>query len=325
MPDLTCTPAVTDRLEGAPGVSATPGVCALNPQARRFHLALATAMVGVPTLGTLAALLLLFHGIVPGWTELVLLLGGYVFTVTGLGVGFHRLFSHHAFQTKRWVKILLAIAASMAGEGPLLFWVATHRRHHCYADTQGDAHSPYYDGARRLRGITGWWHAHTGWLFGPDVTDVVRYAADLLRDKDLFRINQTYFVWVLLGLGLPGLLGGLLSMSWTGAASGLLWGGLVRVFVVHHCTWSANSICHIFGSRPFASRDRSTNNWIVALFTLGDGWHNNHHAFPYSAWHGLRWWEIDPNAWSISLLARLGLAWDVKRPRPEAVAAKTRT
>ncbi len=318
MSDPSSMPTLAEPCDG------TPRVRTLNPQARQFHLALATAVVGIPTLGMLAAILLLASGIVPDWTDLSLFLGFYFFTVTGLGVGFHRLFSHQAFRTRRWVKILLAIAGSMAGEGPLLFWIATHRRHHRYADTEGDAHSPHYHGERRLHGIAGWWHAHTGWLFDPDVTDVVRYAPDLLRDKDLFRINRTYFVWVVLGLALPALMGGMISMSWDDAASGLLWGGLVRMFVVHHCTWSANSICHISGRRPFHSRDRSTNNWIVALFTLGDGWHNNHHAFPYSAWHGLRWWEIDPNAWTIFLLAKLGLAWNVRRPGPQALAAKMR-
>jgi stearoyl-CoA desaturase (delta-9 desaturase) len=324
MANITLDPILTVPPSDASAGLDIPGVHALNSRASRFHLALATAVVGIPTLGTIIALVLLFNGLAFGRLEAGLLVGFWYLTVSGLGVGFHRLFSHKAFSTKRWVKICFAIAGSMASQGPLLFWVATHRRHHSFADTKGDAHSPYFKGNRNLHGISGWWHAHTGWLFASETTDVVRYAPDLLKDRDLFGINRTYFVWVLLGLALPFAIGGLVTSSWTGATSGLLWGGLVRIFLVHHCSWSANSICHIYGSRPFKSRDCSTNNWLVALFTLGDGWHNNHHAFPYSAWHGLRWWELDPNAWSISLLQRLGLACNVKAPSPEALAAKAR-
>jgi len=162
--------------------------------------------------------------------------------------------------------------------------------------------------------VKGFWHAHTGWLFHHEITDWSRYIIDLLRDPVLFRINRLYFGWVLLGLVLPGAVGGLVTGTWTGALLGFLWGGLVRVCLVHHTTWSVNSICHIFGSTPYRCRDESKNNVWIAVTAFGEGWHNNHHAFPYSAYHGLEWYQIDLNGLCIRVLKRLGLAWNVKVP-----------
>jgi len=187
----------------------------------------------------------------------------------------------------------------MAAQGPLVFWVAEHRAHHQFSDREGDPHSPDLEGL---------WHAHVGWMLDAAPPDLGRYAIDLLRDRLAMGMNQTYFAWVALGILLPGAITGLVEGSWAAAASGVLWGGLVRIFLVHHATWAVNSICHRFGSRPHATRDGSTNHWLVALFSLGEGWHNNHHAFPTSARHGLKTFELDPSWWTIRLLSATGLA-----------------
>ena len=280
----------------------------------RRERTIALAVVVLPFLGALVATWLVIQGRVHR-LDIGLLVGMYTITMLGVGVGLHRHFSHGSFKTSRTLQTLLAVLGSMSAQGPLYFWVSIHRRHHAHSDAPGDPHSPnlgFGEGMREsLRGL---WHSHTGWMFDDEMADWVRYVPDLLRDRWLFRINRLYFVWVLLGLAIPAILGGLLSRSWAGFSTGFLWGGLVRIFLVHHVSWSLGSISHMFGTSPFPTRDHSTNNIWTALPTFGESWHNNHHAFPYSAFHGLRWWQIDINGLTILALTRVGLAWDIKFP-----------
>jgi len=289
------------------------GVTEANAAAEKFERRIAVVVVVTPFLGFIAAILLLWGHLIGG-VELGILVGMYALTTIGIGVGFHRLFSHQSFQTNTAVGAMLAILGSMAAQGPVLFWAAIHRRHHAYSDRPGDPHSPHFHGEGILGMFRGLWHAHTGWLFVHEITDWSHWIPDLLRDRVLFKINQLYFVWVFVGLLIPAILGGVLTGTWMGAFYGLLWGGLVRIFLLHHATWSVNSITHFYGGRPFCTRDESRNNLFVALVAFGEGWHNNHHAFPNSAKHGLKWWQIDINAWVIRTLEMLGLAWDVKVP-----------
>jgi stearoyl-CoA desaturase (delta-9 desaturase) len=213
----------------------------------------------------------------------------------------------------------------MAAHGPPVWWVAIHRRHHGRSDAAGDPHSPNLHGERLSDQVRGMWHAHIGWMFDPDCTAAFshHYAPDLIKDRRMQQLDRLYVLWVVLGLLLPGALGGLLSRTWAGAWSGVVWGGLVRMFLDQHALWwGIVTVCHRFGSRPFRSHDDSTNNLLVAILFLGDGWHNNHHAFPTSAKVGLRWWEIDFTWWVIRLMQRMGLAWDVKVPTSQAIEAR---
>lgn len=253
------------------------------------------------------------------WTDLYLLIAMYVLTVLGITVGFHRLFVHRSFETYTWLKLFWAVIGSMAVQGPLFRWVATHRRHHQHADAPGDPHSPQFSGGvgNLMRAF---WHAHTGWLFDPEPTDAERYIKDLTGSSALRVVNRLFPLWVVLGLAIPALVGGFITSSWWGALTGFIWGGLVRVFLVHHVTWSVNSACHLWGLRPYQSNDDSRNNALFGILALGEGWHNTHHAFPTSARHGLRWWQIDVSYWVIRLMNVLGLAWNLKQPSLEAQA-----
>lgn len=247
------------------------------------------------------------------WVDGGLLLGMYVLTALGITVGFHRLFTHRAFETNKAIQFLLAVLGSMAVEGPLLKWVAIHRRHHQHSDTSEDPHSPHAHGDGLLALFCGVWHAHMGWFFEPDSPNLAHYVKDLHQSKLLRSASRLFPLWAILGLLIPAALGGLLTGTWMGVLSGLLWGGLARIFLVHHVTWSINSICHLWGSRPFKTGDQSRNNFVFGTLGLGEGWHNNHHAFPSSARFGLRWWQIDLGYWFICALASLGLASRVKQ------------
>ncbi len=256
------------------------------------------------------------------WSPLILLLALSVGTALGITIGFHRLFTHRSFQTTRPIQVCLAVLGSMAAEGPLLKWVAVHRLHHQRSDEAGDPHSPHLHKAGLGGLASGLWHAHIGWLFGPDAPGLAAYVPDLLADPLVCRLSRLFGVWVVAGLAIPAIAGGLLTMTWMGALQGFIWGGLVRIFLVHHMTWSINSICHLWGTRPFYTRDHSRNNPVFGVVGMGEGWHNNHHAFPTSARHGLRWWEIDVSYLVIRVLVLVGLAWKVHLPRPEAMASK---
>lgn len=292
----------------------------------RVSLGLRTAVllsVALPFLGFLAGIVTFWgHGV--SWLQLGLMLGMYLVTAVGVTAGFHRLFTHRSFETIRPIKLLLGVMGSMAVQGPLIKWVAVHRRHHHHSDTEGDPHSPHLHGSGLPAMLRGIWHAHTGWLFAPDAPDLYRYVADLMADRSTRAISALFPLWVALGLAIPAALGGWLTGTWWGALLGFLWGGLARVFLVHHVTWSINSVCHIWGSRPFRSRDQSRNNVLFGLLGLGEGWHNNHHAFPTSARHGLRWWEFDVTYLLIRAMEAVRLAWKVRVPTAHAIAARLR-
>ena len=260
------------------------------------------------------------------WHDLAVFAVTYVVTGLGITVGFHRLFTHRSFKTSRALRALFGVLGSMAVEGPLIDWVATHRKHHRYSDHPGDPHSPHVGHAPGWRGeLSGLGHAHLGWMLrGKDMANPRRYAKDLLADRDLRFISRTFPLWVAAGLALPFGLGWILTGSLAGALTGLLWGGAVRIFVLHHVTFSINSLCHAYGRRPFATRDQARNLAWLAPLAFGEAWHNNHHAFPTSARHGLSRWQIDPGGWLIGGLERCHLVWGVVRISPKRQESKRR-
>ena len=282
------------------------------------------AGVMLPLLGFVAAIVLMWsHGWM-GWLYLGLFLGGWLITGLGVTVGLHRLLSHRSFETTRLVRAFWIALGAAAAQGPPLAWCATHRKHHESSDQVGDPHSPHQHGASWWSAIRGFAHAHVGWFFThtTNPTTLKRYVPDLLKDRLLVRVSNLYAVWILIGLCLPAVIGLMVTRSWTGAVLGLLWGGLARIFFVHHVTWSINSICHTFGVKDFASDDQSRNNLVCGVLGHGEGWHNNHHAFPSSARHGLRWWQFDLSWIVIRLMQFLGLAWNIRTPSAEALEAK---
>jgi stearoyl-CoA desaturase (delta-9 desaturase) len=276
-------------------------------------------IIVLPLLG-LAAAVVLAWGWGVTWVDLGLLAGLYLLTAVGITVGFHRLFVHGSFDTFTPVKVVLAALGSMAIQGSLMHWAARHRRHHQHSDTAHDPHSPHRYGGGLTARLWGLWHAHIGWAFGPHPRGLSRYVRDLRRSFALRLTSALFPAWAVLGLVVPAVLGGLLSGSWSGALTGFVWGGLVRLFLVHHVTWSVNSAGHLWGSRPFKCPDHSRNNFILGVLALGEGWHNSHHAFPTSARHGLRWWQPDVSYYLIRLLWLVGLAWNVKVPSRAAQA-----
>jgi stearoyl-CoA desaturase (Delta-9 desaturase) len=303
---------------------------------------------GLPALGLGAGVwLLLKEGI--RWLDVGLLVGMYLLTMTGIELGLHRYFSHRSFETTRPLRALLLVLGSMAGQGSALLWSAVHRWHHAHTDVAGDVHSPVVGRSGTWARVRGFFWAQFLWyLEVPAVARfgrlVERYRAspqealagdsqeqrlarllpDLLGDEWLVRLNQRYGTWVLLGFALPAVVGGLATGSWEGALRGFVWGGLVRFSLVQQASFAINSVTHTMGTRPLETRDDSRNNALMALLTLGAGWHNNHHAFPGSAYTDFRWWQVDIAGLIIRLLARLGWAWDVYTPSPQAIAARMR-
>jgi stearoyl-CoA desaturase (Delta-9 desaturase) len=274
--------------------------------------------VVVPFAAFLAAIPLLWNRAV-GPADLAILAVMYVACGLGITVGYHRLLTHRSFATHKPVEYVFAVLGSMAVQGPVIAWVADHRKHHAHADEEGDPHSPHI-GRGMLGGL---WHAHVGWLFRTQgQAERRRYAADLVEDRGMRLISRNFVPLVLASLALPALAGALLTGSLLGALTGFFWGGLVRLFFLHHVTWSINSVCHFFGRRRFDTDDHSTNVAWLAVPSFGEAWHHNHHAFPRSARHGLRWWEIDPSGLTIRTLKRLGLAWNVVTIPPERQRAK---
>jgi stearoyl-CoA desaturase (delta-9 desaturase) len=259
------------------------------------------------------------------WSDLIVLALVYVVTAMGVTVGFHRLLTHRSFNTKPWLRGVFGALGSAAIEGPVISWVADHRKHHACSDREGDPHSPHVGHGGGLRGsLRGLYHAHVGWLFVHNQrASKERFAPDLIEDPVVRFIDRTFVIWALAGLAVPFGLGIAIGGSIAAGLTALLWGGAVRVFVVHHVTYSVNSLCHVFGRQPFETKDQSRNLAWLAIPTFGEAWHNNHHAFPTSAVHGLGRWQVDPSGLLIGLLEKLGLAWDVVRPSPQRRAAKT--
>jgi stearoyl-CoA desaturase (delta-9 desaturase) len=281
--------------------------------------------VAVPPLCVAVAIVLLWNRAI-GPLELGIMAGLYVITALGITLGFHRMFTHRAFQASRPFKAIIAVLGSMAVEGSVITWVADHRKHHAFTDIEGDPHSPHLAGPGFLGAIKGLWHAHIGWLFETVGTaDRERFAPDLVKDRALQVVDRLFFLWVALGLIIPFALGWIIGGGLGTALTALLWGGLVRVFLLHHVTWSINSVCHFFGRKRFDIEDESRNVFWLAPFSMGEAWHHNHHAFPTSAFHGLRFWErvADPTGLVIALLEKMGLVWDVVRVSPDRQAAKT--
>jgi stearoyl-CoA desaturase (delta-9 desaturase) len=312
-PELELVPApVADPFPELPVLPVVPHV------PRVVHVVTFLVIV-VPLLGLVAVPFLLWGwGI--HWIDLVLLASLYLLSALGITVGYHRLFTHRSFETLTAIKAIFGILGSMALEGSLFKWVAIHRRHHQYSDTVEDPHTPHHHGVGWLGVLRGAWHAHIGWFFRPDPPQWEDYVKDLRKSPTLRFIDATFLLWVALGLLLPAAVGGWVQGSWMGALTGLVWGGLVRIFLVHHITWSINSACHLWGSQPYHSRDESRDNPVFGILALGEGWHATHHAFPTSARHGLRWWQLDVSYYLIRLLSWLGLAWNVRVPSPESVA-----
>ena len=258
------------------------------------------------------------------WSDIAVFLICYVLTGFGVTIGFHRHLTHRAFKAKPWVRGTLAILGSAAIEGPVIAWVADHRKHHAFADVEGDPHSPHVDHGVGLKGaLRGLFHAHVGWLFiHTHRGNKERYAPDLMKDPLIRWIDRRFVLWVVLGLLFPFVLGGLIGGSLDAALTGLLWGGAVRMLVVHHVTYSINSLCHFFGNQAFDTGDESRNLAWLSFFTFGEAWHNNHHAFPTSYEHGMRRWQFDPSRYVIRGLEKMGLVWDVVRISPERQARK---
>jgi stearoyl-CoA desaturase (delta-9 desaturase) len=281
------------------------------------------AAVVVPFFAFVAAIPLLWNRLVTP-ADLAILALMYGITGLAITVGFHRLLTHRSFATSKPLQYGFAILGSMAVQGPVIDWVADHRKHHAHTDVEGDPHSPHVGHGEGVRGVlAGLLHAHVGWLLiSQGRADRRRYAPDLCDDPGMRRISCAFPALAAAGLAIPTLAGFAITGTALGAATGLLWGGLVRVFFVHHVTWSINSVCHFLGSRRFAIEDESRNVFWLALPTMGESWHHNHHAFPRSARHGLRWWELDISGLVIGALERLGLAWNVIRIAPERQAQK---
>jgi stearoyl-CoA desaturase (Delta-9 desaturase) len=280
------------------------------------------AAVILPLVAFVVAIVLLWNAWV-GWRDLALLAVLYVLTGFGITIGFHRMLTHRSFQTSKPVERTFAMLGSMAVQGSVIQWVSDHRKHHAHTDEEGDPHSPHagFAGGGVKGTLRGLFHAHVGWILTEDGgANRAKYAKDLVEDRWMKRISDNFHWIVLFSLALPASLGFLLAGgSWKGAATGLLWGGFVRIFLLHHVTWSINSICHFFGTRRFDVDDHSTNVFWLALPSFGEAWHHNHHTFPRSAEHGLARWErlLDPSAFVIGLMERLGLVWNVVRITPE--------
>ncbi|CAB4920466.1 unannotated protein [freshwater metagenome] len=288
---------------------------------RRARYANLSAVV-IPFVATLIAIVV-FWGNGVDAIDLALFVVFYLLTGLGVTLGFHRLLTHKAFDTYRPIHLGFAVLGTMAVEGPVISWVADHRKHHAHTDVEGDPHSPHVGHGGGLKGL---WHAHAGWLMHEQGTaSPRRYAKDLMDDMGIRWIHDRFLWFIALSLALPAALGFVLhGFTIAGLLTGLLWGGFVRIFFIHHVTWSVNSICHFTGTRRFDLEDKSTNVFWLSLPSFGESWHHNHHAFPRSADHGLARWEraLDPSAWTVAAMEKLGLAWNVVRIAPDRQQAK---
>ncbi len=295
------------------------GVSPLVGRSARQKQMTAFAMMAIPFVGFLLCLLWMYQGRATAadyW-----LFGVFYFLhMAGITVGFHRYLAHKTFSTSKVFEAFLMICGSTAGQGPIMFWVTTHRRHHTFSDRPGDPHSPNLMGEGLFAKIKGLWHAHMPWMMDKEVSVWTVFAPDVLSSRRLFFYHRTYFWWLIMGLALPALLGGLIGGSTESAIGGFLFGGLGRMFLANQAAWCVGSVSHMIGSRPFKTNDSSANNWSVAIFTFGEGLQNNHHAFPGSYRHGMVWWEPDLSGWLIKLLSMVGVVWDLKHPDAQTIA-----
>ncbi len=296
------------------------GTMGSDHQSRKEQVALALFII-VPFLAIAAAVPVAWGGWL-GWTDVILAVAMYWISGHGVTVGFHRYFTHKSFKPNRPLKVALAIAGSLAIQGPVIRWVADHRKHHKFSDRDGDPHSPWRYGETIPALAKGLFHAHMMWLFDPEQTPQRKYAPDLLKDRDIVRVSKAFPALVAVSLLLPAVLGGLITWSWTGALTAFFWASLVRVGLLHHVTWSINSICHAVGERPFKSRDRSGNVWWLAIPSMGESWHNLHHADPTCARHGVLPGQLDTSARVIWAFERLGWVHNVRWPVAERLDAK---
>jgi stearoyl-CoA desaturase (delta-9 desaturase) len=290
----------------------------------RAHKAANLTAVALPPIGLVVAILLLWDKAI-GPLELGLMLGLYVVTALGITLGYHRMFTHRAFESSRAFRAIIAVLGSMAVEGSVITWVADHRKHHAFTDQEGDPHSPHLAGPGLLGALRGLYHAHVGWLFETVGTaERERFAPDLLKDGVLRVVDKLFLLWAVLGFAIPFALGWIVGGGLGTALTAALWGGLIRMFLLHHVTWSINSVCHFFGRKRFDVEDESRNVFWLAPLSMGEAWHHNHHAFPTSAFHGLRFWErmADPTGLLIALFEKLGIVWNVVRVSPDRQAAK---
>jgi stearoyl-CoA desaturase (delta-9 desaturase) len=284
------------------------------------------AAVIVPFVAFVLAIALMLGGAV-SWLDLGCFAVMYALTGFGVTVGFHRLLTHRSFDAPRHVRIAFAVLGSMSVQGELIKWVADHRKHHTFTDEEGDPHSPHLHAEDGWRGVVrGLWHSHIGWMVTRrEYVPAERYARDLVNDRAMVFVHRAFVLWVALGLAIPFAAGLAVGGTIGAALTAMLWGGPVRIFMLHHATFSVNSICHMYGGRPFETGDESRNNWLVGLLALGEGWHHNHHAFPTSAKHGLRRLQFDPSWWIIRALGAVRLARNIRTPSPTRVAQKLRT
>ena len=292
-----------------------------NSHLQAVYQRLSLSIYGIPFVGTLVAFALLpFTGL--NGLDIALLVILHTLGFLGIEVGYHRLFSHRAFQATVPVQMMLAIFGATTVQGGVVHWVAQHRIHHRYSDQEADPHSPHIYGNGWLATIRGLWYAQVGWVLQGKVPNVAFFAKDMLRSPVIARINQLQQVWVVTGILLPAVLDGLITQSWMGALRGLLWGGFVRVFISQHTLGATNSLGHLCGNRLFETTERSTNNVWMVIPSMGQAWHNNHHAFPNSAIAGFYWWQIDPGTWFLRGLEKMGWVWDLKIPSKAALEAK---
>ncbi|MFF1477241.1 acyl-CoA desaturase [Streptomyces sp. NPDC058301] len=314
--------------QGYDGVAAFPDDGRPAPArggGERLSVVVTGVIVTLPFVALGLAVWLLWGALIQP-SDALLALALYVITGFGVTVGFHRGLTHGGFRARRPVRIVLAVAGSMSFQGDVIGWVATHRRHHAFTDRPGDPHSPYRYGTHLRGQLRGLAHSHVGWLFRNDPTPAERYAPDLLADRDIRAVSRAFPALCVLTLALPFALGWAIGGTWLHATTALLWAGLVRIALLHHVTWSVNSLCHVAGRRPFRTRrhDRATNLWPLALLSFGESWHNLHHADPTSARHGVDRGQLDPSAAVIRLLELLGLVRDVRWPAPDRIATYRR-
>ena len=321
MTDVEASELTAEDLEQLRNPPIDPGAQEAPERQTAGHLFWLYYFIIVPLLAVLIAIPVAWGGFV-GPVDIALLVGFYSLTAGGITVGFHRYFTHGAFKAKRWMRIALGLAGSLAIEGPVDRWVADHRKHHAFSDKEGDPHSPWRFGESVPALMKGLFYAHIGWLFDIEQTSREKYCPDLLADRAIQRMSRNFGFLVLASVLLPGIIGGLITWSWWGFATGLFWGGFVRIALVHHITWSINSICHVMGESPFKSRDRSGNVWWLAIPSLGESWHNLHHADPTCARHGVQKGQIDISARLIRWFEKAGWVYDVRWPKADRLAAR---